>query len=83
MSWEYSENRDRATLPHIRRAINELRGIRGAKCSRCRTKNAMYLIDAMQGGGRAVCAGCKQDWVALSPLERRQARADFKVRGFK
>jgi hypothetical protein len=71
---EYSENRQRGDMPHIRKAIEALRGAtaRSVACARCRTGRATHLIDAFRSP-RAVCERCAGDWSALSALERRQA----------
>ncbi len=71
--WEYSENRQRATMQHIAQAITELRNVAGA-CGRCRLRQATHWI----GSARAACCSrCAADWAALTAVERLQARAAF------
>jgi hypothetical protein len=43
-------------------------------------RSASHVIDAYHTP-RAVCTRCAEAWGALSPLKRRQARAEFEHRG--
>jgi hypothetical protein len=67
---EFSEDRKRGTLPHIRSAIESLQGALNVPCARCR-KRATHLID---GCRRAACDDCARAWASLTPLERRRSR---------
>jgi hypothetical protein len=70
---EYSEDRRRGALPHLQRAIEEVRSSigNGVRCARCRLRQATHLIDNCR---QAVCGPCALQWAAATPLARRQAR---------
>jgi hypothetical protein len=78
---EISDNRRRGEMPHLKRIISEFRTTLQTlgTCARCREK-AMALVDAY-GSPRAVCARHAEEWRRMSPVERRQARLAFTVRG--
>jgi len=67
---ERSDDLRRGDMPHLRKAIEQLSGLRSVNCARCRTERATHLIAAMRSP-KAVCSRCASTWAALSPLERR------------
>ena len=78
--WEYSEDRKRGDLPHIRAVVQAMRRRLDTACSRCRTRQATYIVDPYQMP-RAVCTRCYSEWVGLTPIGRQQARLEFVNRG--
>jgi len=67
---EYSDDRRRGERPEIRRALEQLRTL--GKCSRCGRPAAAII-----GATRAVCRRCCDDWLALTPMERRATRVEW------
>ncbi len=65
---EHSDDYFRGRLPHIQRAIAEVRALHGIHC-RC-GRGASHLIHASERGV-ALCAGCAACYVKASALERR------------
>jgi hypothetical protein len=78
--WEYSEDRRRGELPHIRMAVDGLRRRLDCPCSRCHARDATQLID-LYHAPRAVCGTCYDHWRGLTQIERRAAGLEFQRRG--
>jgi hypothetical protein len=82
LPFERSDDRARATMPHVRAAIAQLASLRNGtfRCARCRTRAATHVIDSTQTP-QAVCEGCAGEWRTLSPRQRDEARLEFERRG--
>lgn len=72
---EYSEDR-RGDLPHIARAIDEIRSLggHGTRCTRCGQRNATHLSVDLR---MATCDPCAREWASMSPEARRERRCYF------
>lgn len=79
---ERSDDKARASMPHIQRAIAGLTELRSTspKCSRCRTRTATHLVDT-QHTPMAVCGPCASEWRGLNPVQRGEVRSTFARRG--
>jgi hypothetical protein len=75
---EYSEDRSRSSLRHIRSAITELTGLSGHRCVQC-GRAAAALVNVSRSP-LAVCERHADDWRGLSRLERRRASTTWGTR---
>lgn len=77
---EFSEDRRRGEMPHIRRAVEALERVSQTTCADCRTRSATHLVN-VRSTPLALCAHCADGWRSMSPLMRRQAGAEWSRRG--
>jgi hypothetical protein len=75
---EFSEDRERGAMPHIRSAIAQLSHF--GMCTQCTHRRATHLIDT-RSALRVVCDRCAAEWCAFTPAQRMAARQEFRTRG--
>lgn len=70
---EFSEDRRRGAMPHIAKAIEQVRGaITGQTCRRCGAPGS-HLVNARRTP-QVVCERCKDTWVRMAPIDRLRGR---------
>ena len=71
---EYSEDRQRGSMSHIRQSIAALGTL--DRCVRHAHRPATHALPIRERRV-GICAACAQEYASLSPLERRRGRLEF------